>query len=1799
MERPQPEYYTEEIEQATDVYAEFVIGIIEEMKRNGAEPLSLVEEKLDYSHIAPSGFGTGDMIVIGRDEQGRGLLHIVDYKNGKGVFVDADHNPQMMLYALGALRAYDGMLDNRGKPKYYFSVEEVNVDFADGDEFYDDFSEKVTYEDTSGGSQLMPDENSTSSWQPEKFLMTGKLGGTAIVDYQAAYNNYYKYRSLLLKKTVTNAAGTDLNGFAYHFRLTAENGAAKQYEPVVQDPEHEIRWQLWLTDENGDTSEQAKWADTDIVIEGGLDENGEFVVPMCGVADSGYVVKLTNVPANRTLKVEEILDDRTEMDPAADKIAGVDYDHESNTVTFNAGEVYEKSFTLAVTDMFKAVKDSEKTSISLDGNVTDKSVNLINDYQRRDLSLEKIIASDRKPDGSLRFRVQVWSKAEFDGSADSNAPETAMTRPAEVASDYRYYREIELQSGQRVTLEKIGTVGDTFYIYEVPDTEDSTKSGGFTILSQNPQRVVLTDTESVAAVDVINGDPGKIIIKKQYTGAYSVLDDDIQALFDDEKVTLELSFEGSEAEEFKNTDLSDLTLLDKNGDKITEFDCTLKAGDNRTIVVRMTSQDTLIVDAAKLRTAAGIADEQPVTVRETNYTGSIRSGSSFYTVTPEETQLTADSVRTIVKNRVSMYSSYIYKRIAGNFAPNMSELYGRTFTMQLTNANGEPAEGVGYIVEFHEDDPDYTSDKDETLSTRAFLDMNSQGVTGSDGRVTVTIPDNAERWEERLENGDKAAEYYFKVYFDRNVRINPAGTSDALSVSELESENDAAFGNLVGYETWYSDILDYDKLNKGMQWQKNADTFVNSTDTTPVRLTKKVHPADGEELTENERDMVFTFTVRDIVNSNAQPVAGISYNVYDEDGSLVSRGNTTDELGQLQLRHGQTAVLQLPSYKFWRIDEVEDGEYRLYTNNGELVIDDQSGTVGTGYSLDISTRGDDGTAGYGESLAANQTAVDKNNAQEQGGGYILNSGLSLNKTYGNDVAIRNLALRTNYFTTSWRGQSPNRAGMEFYDLQTQNYDAVADVLSVYKPNYGVIGGGNNSKYPIYTSSGTSEADIQAIWNESGVLIWCSESFYSEHKDETSMPNTMQLYNASNTSIRHYTNTAFDLWVNEEITDSDTLRELTLPSEIRVLHGDNTVTWHKVNGVTKSAAADLDGNDGSNSNADGKFRKTILIAPNNIKAIGRDAFYKSCAGATQGFGFCEINLLGVEYVGERAFYLDGTSNNYTQPIDKITINGKNAYIKKNAFSFLKNVSEIELKGVNYVGVDSFNSATQSNTTNAKLTIDMTGENATIAAYAFNGSYFISSIVISGVHTIGQYAFQNNYHGSISSENKLIIIGDEEESSIGNYAFRYCSRLQKVNVSGIEKIGNNAFDGSNDINNVTISDVQTIENNAFQNCFKLSSGSTIPNQLTITGNAFENSYISTDVFYNCTNLKSVNISNINALKSGTNNGTSRVFRDCPNVETVSLTNVHTIGDFAFQKCTNLSNVTINNVNTIGNFVFENCYKNSNATDNTLTIIGNNSIGSVINQGAFSNCTYLKTVDISSIKTIADGSGSSNSGCVFFHDYNVNTINLNGIETIGNYAFVHSHITYGKIVGAKKIGNFAFEEGFINDAGYHTMYINGENDIEFTYRDFWKSNNLRALILPKGKVTMGEGCICNAVRIVIMQTDSIDDANASTLTFNTGNNGVGSVSPDAYLVYTNLSSADNPPTFGFSHVLYSDTLNQATADEAINAAGGNTAIHPDVIDLLGGTMPTNNSPRPPYQTAPMSELFVAYREHKDDEI
>lgn len=62
-----------------------------------------IETRVDFGGWVPGGFGTADAIVI---DEHTATLHIVDLKFGKGVRVDAENNPQAMLYALGAYNAF-------------------------------------------------------------------------------------------------------------------------------------------------------------------------------------------------------------------------------------------------------------------------------------------------------------------------------------------------------------------------------------------------------------------------------------------------------------------------------------------------------------------------------------------------------------------------------------------------------------------------------------------------------------------------------------------------------------------------------------------------------------------------------------------------------------------------------------------------------------------------------------------------------------------------------------------------------------------------------------------------------------------------------------------------------------------------------------------------------------------------------------------------------------------------------------------------------------------------------------------------------------------------------------------------------------------------------------------------------------------------------------------------------------------------------------------------------------------------------------------------------------------------------------------------------------------------------------------------------------------------------------------------------------------------------------------------------------------------------------------------------------
>lgn len=120
--RPVSDYDSDEMEECTDAYVDFVMEQYEAAKQVCEDPVILIEQRLDFSCYVPDGFGTGDCLIISDDR-----LHIIDFKYGMGVLVEAEGNPQMKLYALGALAVYDALYDIREVSMTIFQPRRENV----------------------------------------------------------------------------------------------------------------------------------------------------------------------------------------------------------------------------------------------------------------------------------------------------------------------------------------------------------------------------------------------------------------------------------------------------------------------------------------------------------------------------------------------------------------------------------------------------------------------------------------------------------------------------------------------------------------------------------------------------------------------------------------------------------------------------------------------------------------------------------------------------------------------------------------------------------------------------------------------------------------------------------------------------------------------------------------------------------------------------------------------------------------------------------------------------------------------------------------------------------------------------------------------------------------------------------------------------------------------------------------------------------------------------------------------------------------------------------------------------------------------------------------------------------------------------------------------------------------------------------------------------------------------------------------------------------------------------------------
>lgn len=97
---------TGEMDEATNFYKDYVLEVYNKEKKKSDIADLFIEVQVDLTPWIPEGFGTSDAVIVSNH-----TLHVIDFKYGEGVKVNAPHNPQLTIYAAGVMALYDCLYD--------------------------------------------------------------------------------------------------------------------------------------------------------------------------------------------------------------------------------------------------------------------------------------------------------------------------------------------------------------------------------------------------------------------------------------------------------------------------------------------------------------------------------------------------------------------------------------------------------------------------------------------------------------------------------------------------------------------------------------------------------------------------------------------------------------------------------------------------------------------------------------------------------------------------------------------------------------------------------------------------------------------------------------------------------------------------------------------------------------------------------------------------------------------------------------------------------------------------------------------------------------------------------------------------------------------------------------------------------------------------------------------------------------------------------------------------------------------------------------------------------------------------------------------------------------------------------------------------------------------------------------------------------------------------------------------------------------------------------------------------------
>lgn len=443
----------------------------------------------------------------------------------------------------------------------------------------------------------------------------------------------------------------------------------------------------------------------------------------------------------------------------------------------------------------------------------------------------------------------------------------------------------------------------------------------------------------------------------------------------------------------------------------------------------------------------------------------------------------------------------------------------------------------------------------------------------------------------------------------------------------------------------------------------------------------------------------------------------------------------------------------------------------------------------------------------------------------------------------------------------------------------------------------------------------------------------------------------------------------------------------------------------------------------------------LIIPDSATTIGANAFLDCSSLETLKIGK-GITDIGSDAFAATKFYNDAENIVYAdgwliatkdKSIEFLEIAPGTFGIAGQAFKKCKNLTEVNLKGIKYIGTEAFSTCTSLTGFSADNELLVIGNYAfancallnfvqvgnsltSIGNYAFAGCELLSEMALpNSLKSIGKRAFnQTLVYKAAAEAGNIVYIGNwvvgmviERSYSedivlkpgtrgIADQSF-YCLSISShiYMPDSVEYIGRSAF-YQTQINNVILSkNIKSIGDYAFYGCAKALFGNygytEIPNGVE---------YIGRSAFYNCQKIVSLSIpSSVKtigayAFYGCANLGTKGTEEEPVESEIIIAEGVESIGDRAFQNCQSLTEIAIpNSVTNLGTHVFYKCAALTKVTLGTGI--------TEIKPYSFYNCTALTEANIpNSVKVIGK---YAFRGCE-----NLISINLAGAEKIDNYAF-----------------------------------------------------------------------------------------------------------------------------------------------------------------------------------------------------